>query len=101
MWQNNALKTYLLHKIDLIPDTDAAQLAILCTWLVDVYLRLISTAEGSAATARITAEFREFLNDKRRHLNPPTTHSLIAAQGRDEEAVYFASVCGDWERVIS
>ena len=51
--------------------------------------------------AAVTREFRDFLTDKRRHLHRPTTYSLIAAQGRVEELLHFASLCGDWERALS
>ncbi|KAL1495660.1 hypothetical protein AB1Y20_016526 [Prymnesium parvum] len=98
--QTAALKTYLLHKFDLVVESDVAQLTMLCTWLTEIYLRAMSAAPPPALAA-LRREFREFLSDKRRFLHRGTTHALIAAQGRAEEALHYAMLCADFERAIS
>lgn len=37
-----ALKTYLLRKLDLLPNQKKAQRTLLCTWLTEIYLDEIS-----------------------------------------------------------
>jgi len=98
--QGDALKVYLLHKLDLVDDSDTAQLAMLCIWLIDVYLHLLMSAADCAAATAVASEFREFLTDKRRNINRLTAYALIAAQGHVEESLHVATLCADWERVI-
>lgn len=38
----SALKTYLLRKLDLLPNQKKAQRTLLCTWLTEIYLDEIS-----------------------------------------------------------
>ena len=68
-----------------------------------MYLHAIDAARGAGAEseAAVAREFRTFLTDRRKHLNRGTTYALIAAHGQPEQLLHYASVCGDWERVLA
>jgi len=100
--QGGALKTFLLHKLDSVEESDTAQLTMLCIWLTDIYLHILSSSANDVDAQELTTlEFREFLTDKHRCLHRATTYSLIAAHGRIRESLHFALVCSDWERALS
>jgi len=68
-----------------------------------MYLHAIDAARGAGAESEavVAREFRTFLTDRRKHLNRGTTYALIAAHGQAEQLLHYASVCGDWERVLT
>lgn len=46
-------------------------------------------------------EFKAFLESHNGTLHRPTTYKLIASQGRNDEFLFFASLIGDYDKVIS
>lgn len=46
-------------------------------------------------------EFKTFLESYNGNLHRPTTYKLIASQGRNDEFLFFASLIGDYDKVIS
>lgn len=46
-------------------------------------------------------EFKTFLETYHGNLHRPTTYKLIASQGRNDEYLFFASLIGDYEKVIA
>lgn len=46
-------------------------------------------------------EFKSFLESYNGNLHRPTTYKLMASQGRNEEFLFFASLIGDYDKVIS
>ena len=128
--QRGALQTFLLHKLDAIDERDTPQLTMICTWLTEMYLHAIDAARGGSGggggggggggsgrrgsdgggagstgvavdEAALALEFRCFLTDKQRHLSRGTTFALISAHGQLDQLLHYATLCGDWERVLS
>ncbi|CAG8658675.1 5183_t:CDS:10, partial [Cetraspora pellucida] len=126
--ERDALRNYLLNKLEKLRRTDLTQKTMIATWLVEIYLSKINlledlTASGSGSddTSNYKAEqkalegefqnfleqfkafifiydFRFYIND---NLDKRTTYNLIASHGRTEELLFYASLIGDYDKVIS
>ncbi|KAI8985185.1 Pep3/Vps18/deep orange family-domain-containing protein [Pilobolus umbonatus] len=122
----DALRVYLAHKLNRLRKNDQTQKTIVATWLVELYLSKLNELENLAASAHcspapteatslnpntesyfleqvdeIRDEFKAFLETYNGNLHRPTTYKLMASQGRNEEFLFFASLIGDYDKVIS
>ncbi|KAF0697671.1 Aste57867_11642 [Aphanomyces stellatus] len=106
----NALHTFLLQKLELTSVDDKTQATVLCTWLVELFLDKFNdlTMGGEHDVERtidlhanLLFEFKQFLQDHKRHLDPATTFNLIASHGRTDELVFFAGLIEDYEKVVT
>jgi transposase-like protein len=85
---------------------DLTQLSCLSTWLTEMYLDKMNQLfdEGEKAKQqfeKLQKEFRDFLTTNKKHLNKDTTFRLITSHGQVQEAIYYAMMIEDFERVIS
>ncbi|KAI7899794.1 Pep3/Vps18/deep orange family-domain-containing protein [Cokeromyces recurvatus] len=122
----DALRVYLSNKLSKLRKNDQTQKTMLATWLVELYLSKLNELEDLASSAHcspipneatnltpnteayfleqldeVRDEFKTFLETYSGHLHRPTTYHLITSHGRSEEFLYFASLIGDYEKVIS
>lgn len=99
---------------------------MISTWLVEIYLTKLNELEDLASSAHcspipnepisllpnteayyleqleeVRDEFKSFLENYNGNLHRPTTYALINSQGRNDEYLFFASLIGDYEKVIS
>ena len=118
-----ALKLYLLAKLEQLllgldqfapralesrtielksPPAPVSQIAMLCTWLVEQYLRELSRLQSKQReNPALHREFRDFLSKHVAYLDANTTFKLVASSGQLEELLFTASLLGFHERVIS
>ncbi|KAI9279805.1 Pep3/Vps18/deep orange family-domain-containing protein [Sporodiniella umbellata] len=122
----DALRVYLNNKLTRLRKNEQTQKTMVATWLVELYLSKLSDLEDLASSAHHTPpsnepvslepntreffleqqedicdEFRSFLETYNGNLHKPTTYHLMTRQGRTEEYLFFASLVGDYDRVIS
>ncbi|XP_010533738.1 PREDICTED: vacuolar protein sorting-associated protein 18 homolog isoform X2 [Tarenaya hassleriana] len=97
----DALRTFLLHKLDNLSKDDKCQITMISTWATELYLDKINRLllEDDAAIENrgseyhlIVQEFRAFLSDCKDVLDETTTMKLLESYGRVEELVYFANL---------
>ncbi|XP_061346722.1 vacuolar sorting protein 18 isoform X1 [Gastrolobium bilobum] len=107
--EQDALRTFLLRKLDNLEKDDKCQITMISTWATELYLdkinRLlledVSAFENSNSEYQsIIKEFRAFLSDSKDVLDETTTMKLLESYGRVEELVYFASLKGHYEIVV-
>ena len=63
--EGEALKTFLVNKLDTFRKEDATQVTLLCTWLVEIYLNKLSDARENKREDEYKAlqeEFHDFLS---------------------------------------
>ena len=63
--EGEALKTFLVNKLDTFRKEDATQVTLLCTWLVEIYLNKLSDARENKREDEYNAlqeEFHDFLS---------------------------------------
>ncbi|XP_012451770.1 vacuolar sorting protein 18 [Gossypium raimondii] len=107
--EQDALRTFLLRKLDNLSKDDKCQITMISTWATELYLDKINRLLLEDDTAlvnhnseyqSIIKEFRAFLSDCKDVLDEVTTMRLLESYGRVEELVYFASLKEQHEIVI-
>ncbi|XP_050205186.1 vacuolar sorting protein 18 [Mercurialis annua] len=107
--EQDALKTFLLRKLDNLTKDDKCQITMISTWATELYLDKINrvlleednaSENHSSEYQSIIQEFRAFLCDSKDVLDEATTMRLLESFGRVEELVYFASLKEQYEIVI-
>ncbi|KAG9067424.1 hypothetical protein KI688_012207 [Linnemannia hyalina] len=113
--ERDALRSYLLAKVDKLRKGDITQKTIICTWLVEIYLSKMNQLEDLAASSAADSdvqnlqaeqtvledEFKGFLETNKMYLDHKTTYKLLASHGRTAQLLFYAVLIGDYERVIS
>jgi len=104
--EKDALKTFLLKKLDTFKPQDVTQITIISTWLLEIFLNQLNILKDKGDQEEYKAcqdEFRGFISNPsvKEHLNPATAYNIIASHGRVEEMLYFAILIEDYERVIT
>ncbi len=117
--EQNALKTYLTHKLENLKSNtktkDLTQMTLIATWLTEIYLDKLNQLDVKQKDTfeALREEFEQFLKDykvrttslccspDKDNLDKATTCNLISAHGRVEELLHFALVIEDYERVIN
>lgn len=107
--EQDALRTFLLRKLDNLAKDDKCQITMISTWATELYLDKINrllleddTAleNRSSEFQSIIKEFRAFLSDCKDVLDEATTMKLLESYGRVEELVFFASLKEQHEIVV-
>ena len=105
--QDEALRRYLLVKLELVPEDRAMQRTMLATWIVELYLAgLVELKTGGADADRIESaqdEIRNVLSlaHVASALDPPTAYELMTGYGCWEELLCFAGLIEDLETVVA
>ncbi|KAH7345284.1 Pep3/Vps18/deep orange family-domain-containing protein [Rhizoctonia solani] len=112
--ERDALRYFLRSRLAGTRKTDITQRAMLATWLVEFYLSkcnelddLIASSSASNDVSNLQAEqihleeeLQEFFEAYKSNLDRKTTYDLIRGHGRTDVFLNFASVTGDFERII-
>ncbi|KAJ3688031.1 hypothetical protein LUZ61_017195 [Rhynchospora tenuis] len=111
--EQDALRTFLLRKLDNLTREDKSQITMISTWVTELYLDKINRLlleDGTSTNAdrehdsseyeSIVQEIRAFLSDNKDVLDEATTMKLLESYGREDELVYFASLKDKYEIVI-
>ncbi|KAF3969631.1 hypothetical protein ACB098_06G105100 [Castanea mollissima] len=107
--EQDALRTFLLRKLDNLAKDDKCQITMISTWATELYLDKINRLllEDDTAVVNhgseyqsVIKEFRAFLGDCKDVLDEATTMNLLESYGRVEELVYFASLKEQYEIVV-
>ncbi|KAF8634466.1 hypothetical protein AX15_000907 [Amanita polypyramis BW_CC] len=112
--ERDALRSYLISRLERTRKVDLTQRMILATWLVEIYLSKCNELEdviASRAVANDTDNFlaeknlveedlKQFLETYKNNLDPKTVYELIRGHGRTDIYLDYANVIGDHERII-
>ncbi|XP_020100737.1 vacuolar protein sorting-associated protein 18 homolog isoform X3 [Ananas comosus] len=113
--EQDALRTFLLRKLDNLMKDDKSQITMISTWPTKLYLDKINRLLLEDDTSKIAntvsdqgmleyhsfvKEFRAFLSDSKDVLDEATTMRLLESYGRVEELVYFAGLKEKYEIVV-
>ncbi|KAG0169863.1 hypothetical protein DFQ28_011330 [Apophysomyces sp. BC1034] len=126
--ERDALRVYLTKKLERFTKNasvanDRTQKTIVASWVVEIYLSKLDELEDLASSAHcatggedaatkmmayyndaqedIRDEFKSFLETYNAHLHVSTTYKLITSHGRSSEFLFYASLIGDYEKVIN
>ncbi|KAK4437266.1 Vacuolar sorting protein 18 [Sesamum alatum] len=107
--EQDALRTFLLRKLDNFSKDDKCQITMISTWATELYLDKINRLllEDDAGSDNVSSEyqsiiteFRAFLSDSKDVLDHATTMKLLESYGRVDELVYFANLKEEYEIVV-
>ena len=118
--QADALKSYLLLRLNSLPPDAKTQTTILCAWLVEIFLKKLNDLRDVVETeakakrvdnvrlaesdeAALRDEFEGFLRERKAALDPlrATVFDLMSSHGRVGELLTYARIIEDHERVIT
>ncbi|KAI9293383.1 hypothetical protein K502DRAFT_293809 [Neoconidiobolus thromboides FSU 785] len=114
----DALRSFLLIKLENINKSDITQTILLSTWITELYLVKMNEMEensvdeindeGGSSNQRILEEieyiireFHKYLNDNKAYLNKKVIYDLISNYGRTDQFIYFAEIMKDYDKVIN
>ncbi|KAK9880905.1 hypothetical protein WA026_013236 [Henosepilachna vigintioctopunctata] len=107
--QQDALKTFLRHKLDHLKPQDQTQITMIVIWLVELYLnkleeKRLAGLEQSTAYLEIQKEFETFLAfsevSKCVKNNKSTIYELMASHGDNVNLIKLTIVNKDFEQLI-
>ncbi|GAB2262904.1 hypothetical protein Droror1_Dr00003901 [Drosera rotundifolia] len=107
--EQDALRTFLLRKLDNLSKDDKFQITMISTWATELYLDKINrllleddsaSSDHGSEYQSLIREFRAFLSDSKDVLDEATTMRLLESYGRVDELVFFASLKGQYEIVV-
>ncbi|OBZ78740.1 Vacuolar protein sorting-associated protein 18 [Grifola frondosa] len=121
--ERDALRSYLISRLERTRKTDLSQRMMLATWLVEFYLSKCNELDDLVASESVSQDVdnllaeRSILEDDLRHffetykarerlpriianLDPKTVYELIQGHGRTDMYLHYATVVGDFERVV-
>ncbi|KDQ63405.1 hypothetical protein JAAARDRAFT_147697 [Jaapia argillacea MUCL 33604] len=112
--ERDALRSYLISRLERTRKTDLTQRMMLATWLVEFYLSKCNELEDSVASESVShdvedlqtertiveEDLRNFFTTYKANLDTSTVYELIQGHGRTDMYLFFATVVGDYERVV-
>ncbi|KAK2461658.1 hypothetical protein APHAL10511_006121 [Amanita phalloides] len=112
--ERDALRSYLISRLERTKKVDLTQRVILATWLVEIYLSKCNELDDTIASQAISndrdniqaeknlveEDLRQFLQTYKNNLDPATTYELIQSHGHMDIYLYYADAIKDYERII-
>jgi len=111
--ERDALRYYLITRLERLKKTDITQRVMLVTWLVEIYLSKINQLDDMATAKTpsdavnfriekemLEEELKQFLITYKDNLDKKTTYSLLSRHGRTDMYLHFAAVIGQHERIV-
>jgi len=92
----DALYAYVEGRLRGLPIDDAPRRLILATWLLEEYVKIASFSKSAANDARV----RDFVRDYHGALDERETLRVLSEAERLDDEIYFAELCGDYDRVL-
>ncbi|KAI0480651.1 Pep3/Vps18/deep orange family-domain-containing protein [Xylariaceae sp. FL0804] len=116
--QSDALRKYLLTKLNTFKKTFVMQRMMIATWLVEIYMAKLNSLEdaitmeadgvesGNKARSReelntVRSGFHDFVNKHRTDLDRKTIYDVISSHAREDELLFFANAVNDYNYELS
>ncbi|CAK5280478.1 unnamed protein product [Mycena citricolor] len=112
--ERDALRSYLISRLERTRKGDITQRMMLSTWLVEFYLSKCNELDDIVASESVSHDvenlqaertileddLRQFLETYKSHLDSSVVYELIQGHGRTDMYLHYANVIGDFQRVI-
>lgn len=112
--ERDALRAYLLSRLDKLDKKDLTQRMMLATWLLEIYLSKCNNLEDlvAAETAAsdvetfmmeremVEEDLRSFMKDYKVNLDPSVVYELILGHGRMDLFLFYAELNKDHAKVV-
>ncbi|KAI8323036.1 hypothetical protein GQ54DRAFT_245525, partial [Martensiomyces pterosporus] len=111
---NSVLRSYLLSKLGTLRKQDQTQITLLVMWLIEIYLSMLGVVDAKIAAAAAPSAVAGYEKEKQTikeelyalieryqgSVDPRTTYQLAESHGRRDFWLYYATLRGDYERVV-
>lgn len=112
--ERDALRAYLLGRLDKLDKKDLTQRMMIATWLLEIYLSKCNTLEDLIAAESATSDvenlhmertiveedLKTFIKDYKANLDARVVYELILGHGRTDLYLYFADLNKDFGRIV-
>lgn len=112
--ERDALRAYLLSRLDKLDKKDLTQRMMIATWLLEIYLSKCNTLEDLVAAESATADIenltmeremveddlKTFMKDYKANLDPTVVYELILGHGRTDLYLFYAELNKDHSKVV-
>lgn len=112
--ERDALRYYLVMRLERLRKSDLMQRMMLATWLVEIYLAKLNELEDVAAAEEASQnvdnyriemdllqdELKQFLVTYQDNLDRKTCFGLITRHGRTDFMLHYAAVVGEHDRIV-
>ncbi|KAG5647608.1 hypothetical protein DXG03_008961 [Asterophora parasitica] len=112
--ERDALRSYLISRLERTRKGDLTQRMMLATWLVEFYLSKCNELDDLVASESVSHDvdnlqtertileddLRQFFDTYKHNLDKDTVYELIQGHGRTDMYLYYANTTGDYQRVI-
>lgn len=112
--ERDALRSYLVSRLERTRRTDLTQRMMLATWLVEFYLSKCNELDDIVASEAISHDVEDLRAEQRMveedlkqffatysaNLDKTTTYQLIQSHGRTDMYLHYATIVGDHDRVV-
>ncbi|THH09346.1 hypothetical protein EW146_g8708 [Bondarzewia mesenterica] len=112
--ERDALRSYLVSRLERTRKTDLTQRMMLATWLAEFYLSKCNELDDLAASSSasydvenvktertiLEEDLRHFFETYRDNLDSNTLYELIQGHGRTDMYLFYADLIGDYDRVV-
>ncbi|KAG8219704.1 Pep3/Vps18/deep orange family-domain-containing protein [Butyriboletus roseoflavus] len=112
--ERDALRSYLISRLERTRKTDLTARMMLATWLVEFYLSKCDELDDLCASEAATSDAENmqaertileedlchFFETYKANLDRNTVYELIQSHGRTDMLLFYATIVGDYERVI-
>lgn len=116
--QEDALRKYLLAKLDSYKKSSYMQRVMIATWLIQIFMAKLNSLDDMVATKAelledtdatgaqrelqsIRKEYQDFVARHTSDLDAKTVYEVIASHDREEELLFFANTITDYDYVLS
>lgn len=116
--QDEALKKYLLTKINTYKKSSTMQRTMIATWVMQIFMAKLNSLDDTIATKTELAErsetrgveaslrttrteYQEFVKKHKNDLDAKTVYDIVSSHDREEELLFFADTIADYEYVLS
>ncbi|KAG5652301.1 hypothetical protein H0H81_005523 [Sphagnurus paluster] len=112
--ERDALRSYLISRLERTRKGDITQRMMVATWLVEFYLSKCNELDDIVASESVSHDvvnfqtersileddLRQFFDTYKHNLDRDTVYDLLQGHGRTDMYLYYANAIGDFQRVI-
>ncbi|KAK3375458.1 Pep3/Vps18/deep orange family-domain-containing protein [Podospora didyma] len=116
--QPDALRKYLVAKLNTYKKSSVMQRIMIATWLVEIFMAKLNSLDDTIITGAelsetlnpaqtkeqlntVRTEYQEFVNKHKSDLDRKTVYDVISSHGREEELLFYANAVNDYNFVLS
>lgn len=116
--QDDALRRYLIAKLESYKKSSVMQRVMIATWLTQIFMAKLNSLDDMVATKaelsedtdaggarrdleQTRAEYQDFVTKHKSDLDAQTVYEVISSHDREEELLFFANSITDYDYVLS